>query len=447
MLFYSTGGLPLAIIRTLGRMAWRGSNIETEVLHLLDAQNEIYDFCFAKTIALIYRSDAYALFMSLAIFKSDSSREALGQVAGFGDNPLRRDEGLSDLEVLSLCYKDGDQFGLEPLTRTQALSELASYPEFEKAARERWISWCLTLVSNYGGRDQFEMHLRYDTLEANWSNVLAILHWCIENGRYEELVLLWNKIRDFTHIYGFWSDRLYLLNWLIVEAENRRDYSAVIRLMYDCAFTLSLKGSALRLEDAESLLQRCWLLRDYAPFDLQARVAALTASLCIKQAKFAQAHEWLDTGEILLSGSDLEVIERSREHASMLFDRGDAWFSMGDFSKARIVFEEMLQEAEKSGWQRSILHAKNWLAYTSLLQKSSTISEQQLWESWLVAKRIKEQRLTAYFKRTFAYYYTEAGNYEEAMRWAYDALDAFKRLGMPSDIHQMQEFIERLPSA
>jgi hypothetical protein len=445
MLLRSTGGLPLAIIRSLGRMAWRGSNVETEIQHLSDPQNEIYDFCFAKTIALIYRGDAYQLFMSLAVFATDISRDAIGQVAGFGDNPLRRDEGLSDLEVLSLCYKDADQFGLEPLTRTQALAELSSDTDFEKAARERWVKWCITLVSNYGGRDQFEMHLRYDLLEANWSNVLPVLHWCVENGRYEDLTSLWNYIRDFTHIYGFWSDRLYLLNWLILEADNRRDHTAVIRFSYDCAFTLSLKGPSTRLDEAEALLQRCWLLRDYASFELQARVAAMIASVCIKQGKFAQAHEWLDTGEALLSGSDLVAVERAREHASMLFDRGDAWFTMGEFTKARLAFEEMLREAEKSGWQRSILHAQNWLAYTSVLEKNPNISEQKLWEAWSVAKRIKEQRLTAYFKRTFAYYYTEVGKYREAMTWAQDALDAFKRLGMPSDIHQMHEFIEKLP--
>ena len=38
MLLQRTGGLPLAIIRTIGRMAWRGSNVETEISHLQDPQ-------------------------------------------------------------------------------------------------------------------------------------------------------------------------------------------------------------------------------------------------------------------------------------------------------------------------------------------------------------------------------------------------------------------------
>ena len=77
--------------------------------------NEIYDFCFGKTIALIQPGDAYQLFITLALFSSEVSRDALGFVADLGDDgsdPMQRDEALSDLEVLSLCHKNRDRFGL-----------------------------------------------------------------------------------------------------------------------------------------------------------------------------------------------------------------------------------------------------------------------------------------------------------------------------------------------
>ncbi len=72
MLLARTGGLPLAIIRTIGRMAWRGSNIQTEIQHLNDPANEIYDFCFRKTIALIQPGDAYQLLMTLVLEVSEA---------------------------------------------------------------------------------------------------------------------------------------------------------------------------------------------------------------------------------------------------------------------------------------------------------------------------------------------------------------------------------------
>ena len=445
-LLQRTGGLPLAIIRTIGRMAWRGSNIETEIQRLDDPANEIYDFCFGKTIALIERGDAYSLFMSLAVFGTDASREALGFVAGFDDARLRRDEGLSDLEVLSLCHKNGDHFGLEPLTRTQALAELHAHPDFESEARERWVSWYLNFAERFGGRDELEMHLNYDHLEAEWANLLGVMRWCMDRGRYADLIALWNHVRDFTHIYGFWTDRLSLLDWLIVEADNRRDLAASVQLMYDRAFTLTLTGPSTRLEDADALLQRCWSLRQSAPPALQARVAALLASLCIKQHKHADAHQWLDKGEALLHDSALEPLELARERTSLLFDRGENWLTMGEYAHAQAVFEEMLVQAERSGWQRSIVHAQNWLAYTALLQRQPDLSRHYLWTGWPVASRIKEKRLTAYFKRTFAYYYRALGDSDESHKWADDARDSFERLGMSPDIREMQAFAEEAVS-
>lgn len=444
MLLHRTGGLPLAIVRSIGRMAWRGSNVETEILHLSDPNNEIYDFCFGKTISLIRDSVPYYLFMSLAIFATETSRESLGYVAGFGDDALRRDEGLSDLEVLSLCHKNGDRFGLEPLTRTQVLAELRAHPDFEAEARERWVSWYLDLTTRYGGRDWLEMHLRYDYLEEAWDNILAVMHWFMDQERYKDVLTLWQNVRDFTHIYGFWSDRLSLLNWLIVESDNRRDYATTVQHMYDRAFTLTLTGPSTRLEEAESLLQRCWSLREYASLALQARVAALTASLCIKYGKHAEADQWLDTGEEMLREARLEPVECARERASMLFDRGENFFVAGEYDRAQAVFKEMLEQAEISGWQRTILHAQNWLARTALLQKNPATSETYLRSGWTVASRIKERRLSAYFQRTYAYYYREIGDRDKALQWAENALDSFERLGMPPDIEEMRNLIENL---
>jgi hypothetical protein len=447
LLLRRTGGLPLAIIRTIGRMAWRGSTIETEIQHLDDPNNEIYDFCFSKTVALIQRSDAHTLFMALALFADAASREAVGFVAGFGDDPLDRDEGLSDLDILSMCHKDSDHFTLEPLTRTQALAELHTQPEFEATARERWVKWYLDFAARYGGRDRLEMHQLFDYLEDEWNNILALMSWCIDQGRYSDVAAFWNYVRDFTHIYGFWTDRLGLLNWLIGAADNRHDYASAVQFMYDRAFTLTLTGPSARLEEADTLLQRCWSLRQYAPPALQARVAALMASLSIKHNQHAEAHQWLDTGETLLRDAGLEPIELARERTSLLYDRGENWLMMGDYNRAQATFREMLAQGELSGWQRSVLYAQNWLAYTALVQKNPAVSEQYLWQGWSVASRLKERRLSAYFQRTIALYYRETGKPAEALHWAEDALDSFERLGMSPDMHMMQSFIAQFRPA
>ncbi|MBI1282152.1 MAG: AAA family ATPase [Anaerolineaceae bacterium] len=444
LLLQKTGGLPLAIIRTIGRMVWRGSNIETEIAQLNDPKNEIYDFCFSKTITLIQLSDAYQLFSALAVFNAKISRSALGFVAGFEDNILRRDEGLSDLEVLSLCYKEGDHYCLEPLTRMQALTELHAHPEFETVSRDRWVKWYLKYTNTYGGRDEYEMHLRYDYLEEDWNNILSVIRWCIDEMRYEDTVALWCNIRDFTHIYGYWADRVSLLTWIIHEAKNRGEWQTAVQAMYDKAFTMTLTGPLSRHEEAEGLLQDCWNKREVISPIIEARVAALMASLYIKFHKHEEAHQWLATGESLLQNAHLEPLELARERTSLLFDKGENWFTLGDYANARKVFEEMLQQGQISGWQRSIAHAQNWLAYVAVLQGDLEMGEQYLRLGWAVADRIKEQRVQAYFKRTFAHYYLKRGNSVEALKWAEAACDSFERLGMPPDMRAMRELILNL---
>ena len=439
-----TGGLPLAIVRTIGRMAWRGSSVETEIRQLNDPQNEAYDFCFGKTIALIKPDDAYRLFMALALFASGGSREAVGYVAGFGDDILRRDEGLGDLEVLSLCSKNKDRFELEPMTKTQALAELHADPAFEAEARERWIAWYLTVAEQYGGVDSHEWHVNYDHLDEDWDNILAVIQVCIDAGRYDDVKRLWRHIRDFTHICGYWSDRLRILDWLIAEAERRSEWSTAVQVLCDKGFTLTLTGPSARLEEAQTLLQRAWALHDHAPAVVQARAAALIASVLMRQGAHADAHRWLDTSEELLVSSELTPEVQARELSATLFDRGENALLMGDYAGAEAAFRQMLTQAERSGSQRSAMFAHNFLALTAIFRDNLASAEKHLQLGWPVATRNKEKRLIAFFERTFAYFFLKRGDPDQARHWAAAALDDFERLGMQPETQEMRGLAAQL---
>jgi tetratricopeptide (TPR) repeat protein len=432
-LLQQTGGLPLAIVRTIGRMAWRGSSIDTELLHLSDPDNDAYDFCFGKTIALIKPGDAYDLFLTLAIFATHASRKALGFTAGFEDDIVRRDEALSDLEVLSLCARENDRFDLEPMTRTHALAELRSAPEFERQARERWVKWYLQLTQTYGGIDWQEWHMRYDVLEKEWGNLLAVMQWSMVEHRYDDVMQLWYHVRDFTHIYGYWSDRLDQLEWIITEAESRCEWGVIVEALNEKGFTLTLTGSPTRLTEAEAVLQRAWSLRNYASPAIQGRTAALLGSLCARQQRYDETHRWLDVSEELLITASLDPTECARELTSTLFDRGENWLMMGDYDRAEHVFRDMLAQAQTCGWQRGQLYGQNWLAYTGILQGNLTLAEELLHQGWPAALRNKEKRLIAMYRRSFACLYQQQGDPAEAYTWAVEALDSFERLGMSAE--------------
>lgn len=445
-LLQCTGGLPLAIIRTIGRMAWRGSSVDAELLQLSNPCNDTYDFCFGKTIALIKPSDAYDLFLTLAIFAARASRDVLGSTAGFEDDITRRDEGLSDLEVLSLCTREREHFSLEPMTRTHALAELRSAPDFEQQVRERWVLWYLRFAQYYGGIDWQEWHTRYDVLEEEWNNLLAVIQWCIGESRYGDVIRLWQHLREFTHIYGYWSDRLNLLDWIISEAENRHDWATLVRSLGDKGFTLTIIGLPARLIEAEAHLQRAWSLRNHADLVVQMRIAALIGSLRARQGGYIEAHRWFDTSESLLLAGNLDPTESARELTSTLFDRGENWLMMGNYQNAESVFGKMIDQAQSCGWQRGLLYGENWLAYTAILQDNLSLAEQLLNHGWPAAQRNKEKRLIALYRRSFAYLYQKQNNLPEACSWAEEALDNFERLGMSAETSELQRVLEELMS-
>src|SRR5690606_2243317 len=146
----------------------------------------------------------------------------------------------------------------------------------------------------------------------------------------------------------------------------------------------------------------------------------LTASLCLRLGRFDEARRWLERGETLLerAAATLTPVELARERTSLLYDVGETHLMSRDYAQAQQAFEEMLRQAQASGWQRSVLYAQNWLAYTAILQGNAAETDRYLQMGWPAANRIKEKRLNAFYKRTFAYYYRAVGSAGDALRWA-----------------------------
>jgi LuxR family glucitol operon transcriptional activator len=73
-----------------------------------------------------------------------------------------------------------------------------------------------------------------------------------------------------------------------------------------------------------------------------------------------------------------------------------------------------------------------------------TLAEQLLQQGWPAAQRNKEKRLIALFRRSFVYLYQQQNNRADACTWAAEALDNFERLGMSSEIAEMQRLLDAL---
>lgn len=137
-LYRRTGGVPLAIVWSVAQMG-RGYGAETALARLGQPISDIARYCFEGVVECIRGTDAHKLLMALALFATDTSREALGYVAGLSEDKLSRDEGFVELEKLSLVNKQGNRFAMLPLTRSYSLYELEANPDFADKATERWM--------------------------------------------------------------------------------------------------------------------------------------------------------------------------------------------------------------------------------------------------------------------------------------------------------------------
>jgi len=137
-LYDRTGGVPLAMVWSVAQMGF-GYGVEAVLARLGQPASDIARFCFEGAVERIRGKPAHRLLMALALFATDASREALGYVADLPE--LDRDEGLVELERLSLVNKRGHRFAFLPLTKAFALAELTNQPDFQAQASRRWVDY------------------------------------------------------------------------------------------------------------------------------------------------------------------------------------------------------------------------------------------------------------------------------------------------------------------
>jgi hypothetical protein len=141
-LYKRTGGVPLAIVWSVAKVSF-GHRIDTVLASLGTPQGDVAHFCFRGVVNDIKNRDAYKLLLALAICNGEADRNELRCVAGFGEDELSCDEGLVELEVVSLINRQRDVFKMLPLTKAYVIHELKTVPDFQEQAIERFKNYKL----------------------------------------------------------------------------------------------------------------------------------------------------------------------------------------------------------------------------------------------------------------------------------------------------------------
>lgn len=123
LLFNRTGGVPLAIVWSIAQMGY-GYNVDTVLQKLGYPAEDISKYCFEQAMKYIRRKPSHILLIALSL-SGKADRKFLGKATELPD--LDRDDGLVELERLSIVSKQNSVFELLPLVNNYALYEILAF--------------------------------------------------------------------------------------------------------------------------------------------------------------------------------------------------------------------------------------------------------------------------------------------------------------------------------
>jgi LuxR family glucitol operon transcriptional activator len=393
-LYDRTGGVPLAIVWSVAQMGY-GYSPEAVLRRLGDAKGDIARYCFEGVVDRIRGNMAHRLLMALSVFATDASREALGYVADLAE--LDRDDGLAELDKLSLLNRQAGRFSLLPLTRSYLASELERMPQFDQSAFERMLTYYKQLVAP---PPEVQVGIPYwdgllnrageQSLEQESSNLTHVIRRALDQGRYAPSLDLFLYIVHFLYRWGLWDERLRLSRemcqaahklgdsaeaWLWIDAigsvlHQRQQFSESIhalktgkalahqfglheaailadvyeaRLLYsemdDPGLASEKVDRALEQLDLGSVLERGAPVRRI----VARRAVGMAALLSEREQDFVRAKEWYELA--------LELRRSIGEHAASTLQRlADISLKLDDITSAGRFLAEASAGAGKKDW-------------------------------------------------------------------------------------------------
>ena len=445
-IYHGTSGIPGVILYVIGRLACSNS-IETILADLSLATGDVAQFCFEKSFEDLNDTYSQKILMTLSIFHTAPTRDALIEVSGLKGKPsvlLNRE--IEKLQQLSLVQHHSGRYTMIPLTRDYALAKLSSNPLLDEETRQRWVEWYITYTEKYGRDAWEEWQVKYDYLEAEWANIQAVLDWCASQDRYDDVRNLWGNVNRYANIYVCWDDRVFWLDWLATAALKRGDWITRVYALSRQGWTLTLTGRRKNLISAKELLLEAWECRNYVDLGMQDYITKTLAALCIRQELYTEAHQWLNLKEELVNQANFDVKDKDRYSTTVPYYRAEIFYLECNYQAAKSLYKEVCKQASKADYQRRVNYAQNRLAEIAMKEGNFEEAEKLLQPSLDIAHRNKDQRLVASYQRSYAYLESERGNMEAATDWATKSIQGFTRFGMIQEEDEMRRFLLSLIS-
>lgn len=438
-LYRHTGGVPLALVWSIAQMGF-GANVETVLHRIGDAEGDIARYCFQGALELIRSKPAHTLLIALAIFTRDASRVMLGRIADVSN--ADRDEGLGQLERLSLVNKHADRFSFLPLTRAFAYAELTHDPAIEVQLRRRWIDYMREITR--GADSEYYWRYRSYTFYDEGEILLDAVEWCFAHGSAAEVFALVVAAYDYLEVVGRWNEIFDICGRALQLAESVQNPVAIARLSSIISMMHSQRGEFL---ESERLCRQA--LAYYQLAQNASGECIVDQHLCTiyrKYGDFAAAQEWNDRAWRIAEDLDIGDLKAliNLSYGKLARDQGDwsaAWryFSaVNDWFEQRTVQTPRDEPLARSTWGHLAIiayHLGRPQEAKDLCLKSLDFFEQHGTKGYM-----------ATLKYRLALAEEALGEVDAAQRHAKEALDWFERLGMKPDYAEALLLWRRLQS-
>ncbi len=427
-LYHRTGGVPLAIVWSIAQMGF-GYSVESMLTRLGQPASDIARFCFEEALECIQAKPAYKLLMALSLFATDASRDALGYITDLPE--LDRDEGLVELEKLSVVNKAGTRFSILPMTRQFALWHLTSQAETEKAYRRRQTEYYRDFI---GQRKLSSGAL--DLIREEHSNIAALLDFLVASGEFPIVVEIFNHYYPFLWRQGYWSQGIKLTQLVFEWAETNKREDLQARCNHWLGRLYLYQGQYL---EAERHLSQA--ARQYSKADWQwISVQTYLGQVLLRQGRLEEARQTLEKAlpvalerkdyrgatrlhnafvEIEITRSDWDAaLQHLNRGYELAHGRNEQTTVLGQNFHLRGIVERIHGQFEL---------AQEWITkFKEIADREGFVQESA--QADLELARIAEQR----------------GAREETRQLAENARGVFERLGVKEDLGECIELLRRL---
>jgi tetratricopeptide (TPR) repeat protein len=368
--------------------------------------------------------DGRAALLALALFVSTASREALSEVAGFGDDMARLDEAAKNLRTLWLITttEENERLSVEGLTRSLSRARLSRDAHADEF-RQRFVAHFL----NYAEARKQKTPEDFNELEVEKDNVLGAMDLALELENWPGVTQIRSALEEFLDVRGYWQEAIVRGEQALKAARTLSNESLIVIFAHNLAVIYQQRGELVeagRLYDESLEINK--KLGNQSGIAISLHQLAMLAQA---QGEIAEARRLYD--------ESLEISKKLGNQtgiANTLGQLGMLAQDQGELVEARRLYDESLEINKKLGNQTGIAITLHNLAAIAQAQGELVEARRLYDESLEIKKKLGDQSGIANTLHQLGMLAQDQGELVEARRFYDESLEIKKKLGNQSGI-------------